>query len=1180
MGLMKKLTSVLVASSLVLGSVGMALAAPTEEQVNASAARLAAYDIVKGRLQADGTTDLALGEPITRAELLKVVIMGLGYTEAQVNVLKGAPSFSDVDVNQWYAPYVALAKNIAEQNGFEVGYPDGTFRPNNQVTAIEALVFVMKLLGITPATGANWVQDNINLALQNGVLTSADAEALLDAATEPANRGLAFAIVDTAFITYTVDGKNVYQQFVDKEAPGLAVDATPESVQAATITITGTVTGASELYAGSDAITFDGEGKFSYEAALEVGQNTITLTAKDIVGNVTTVDVVVERTVGAAAAIDIEIAEQIVAGSEAEMKIVVTDATGAPVEIDEESLNVIIGGEIGTYADGVFKASEKAGKGTITVTYGELEPAVVEIEIVPGAPVKVEAEKTSVKPGAAVKLFVKDAFGNVIKGATFYEESPDAVIEGNTFIATKAGTYTVYATIGEVTVEGTVGVYGAVDSLAIEAASTIVANGKTEVELTIKAVDEEGNFVSDQAGWVEIDTIFTDKGGQPFGDLVQMKDGKATIKIVAATGLADQDVEVAAILYKDKDASDNKGVDKLAEGSATFSVVEQIPTAIKVEAPEYLPTADENDPVKVKVTVVDQLGVAVEGAWTFDVSISGHATLEAGKEVLKGEKSLESGEEFDLYPLFEGDSGTATVTVSFPGLTSGSASLKVAEPMKGYRLALKAVDKNSATVSAGTKFVEFEVSVLDRNGVPTKEDAKGDPISNYEVTVKYTDAPDDALIVFQEYDGTEWKPVDHNKGSVTVKIGSEGTVKFRVASKKAAEFSLAVEDPSGDLKASNSATAAFVPGDPKYVAFATEDLYLLRSEGKTTLTAQLYDEFGNPTKKSGVSITFADTSANAYDGVTLNGKAADAKVTTDENGKASVEVVIEDYRDAANTPVTIEVTSSSLNSAAPTGTETDVGTTIYGETALYAVPTIASKITVQIIKRDSSGKATYPSSVDAGAEVILEVTVKDNKNRPVTGVEDDLKVEASSKNVDLTNVKFSELSDKDGVYHSTGILMKKAEAVTFTVALKNLADPIEGSKGVLVRAGELKGITVAQATKVDFDPDDDPDTVEFEGTYDGETNKVIELTLKLTDAFGNEVAGSKNTSGVDVTFSGLNVEVRNANDLTVHPGDEKVTIGKGRNSVTIKVIYSTNTKLTITTATGTTAMGSFELTLE
>ena len=33
MGLMKKLTSAVVASSLVLGSVGMALAAPTEEQV-------------------------------------------------------------------------------------------------------------------------------------------------------------------------------------------------------------------------------------------------------------------------------------------------------------------------------------------------------------------------------------------------------------------------------------------------------------------------------------------------------------------------------------------------------------------------------------------------------------------------------------------------------------------------------------------------------------------------------------------------------------------------------------------------------------------------------------------------------------------------------------------------------------------------------------------------------------------------------------------------------------------------------------------------------------------------------------------------------------------------------------------------------------------------------------------
>ena len=40
----------------------------------------------------------------------------------------------------------------------------------------------MKLLGITPVTGENWIQGNIDLAVQNGVITSADAEALLDAA--------------------------------------------------------------------------------------------------------------------------------------------------------------------------------------------------------------------------------------------------------------------------------------------------------------------------------------------------------------------------------------------------------------------------------------------------------------------------------------------------------------------------------------------------------------------------------------------------------------------------------------------------------------------------------------------------------------------------------------------------------------------------------------------------------------------------------------------------------------------------------------------------------------------------------------------------------------------------------------------------------------------------------------
>jgi len=72
---------------------------------------------------------------INRVEFLKIVLEG---TNVPLDVTEST-GFSDIDENQWYGPYIKKAK----KEGWVQGYPDGTFRPLNNINKVEAL----KILG-------------------------------------------------------------------------------------------------------------------------------------------------------------------------------------------------------------------------------------------------------------------------------------------------------------------------------------------------------------------------------------------------------------------------------------------------------------------------------------------------------------------------------------------------------------------------------------------------------------------------------------------------------------------------------------------------------------------------------------------------------------------------------------------------------------------------------------------------------------------------------------------------------------------------------------------------------------------------------------------------------------------------------------------------------------------------
>jgi len=75
--------------------------------------------------------------PISRVEALKMIFEALDFKVLDAN--GSQLRFSDVGKNEWYNSYLKTALSLGVING----YPDGTFKPHNAVSRVEALVMLL-----------------------------------------------------------------------------------------------------------------------------------------------------------------------------------------------------------------------------------------------------------------------------------------------------------------------------------------------------------------------------------------------------------------------------------------------------------------------------------------------------------------------------------------------------------------------------------------------------------------------------------------------------------------------------------------------------------------------------------------------------------------------------------------------------------------------------------------------------------------------------------------------------------------------------------------------------------------------------------------------------------------------------------------------------------------------------
>ncbi|HWI60878.1 MAG TPA: hypothetical protein VNT75_03470, partial [Symbiobacteriaceae bacterium] len=262
MGLMKKLTSAIVASSLVFSLASAAFAAYTPAAGEEAGARMQKLGIIQGR--PDG---LALNSEITRAELVTVIVRAFGK-EDDAKLLKGSTIFPDIQ-NHWASGNIAMAVALVEKAGSDpIGMPNGKFEPDTKLTPAQAVAFLMKFLGQKADAGKTWPSNYLDVAVEKGLITADDKALIAPMLNENATRGLVFYMFDRAFVSYKLPtGGTFYTTYVDTKAPELTVDAVAETTIDSKVTITGSVKDYTELYVGTTKVTPAADGKFSAEFA-------------------------------------------------------------------------------------------------------------------------------------------------------------------------------------------------------------------------------------------------------------------------------------------------------------------------------------------------------------------------------------------------------------------------------------------------------------------------------------------------------------------------------------------------------------------------------------------------------------------------------------------------------------------------------------------------------------------------------------------------------------------------------------------------------------------------------------------------------------------------------------------------------------------------------------------------
>lgn len=139
----KRILSLLLCLVLLLGAFAGTATAAADADTRLEVVR------VLGIMVGDAQGNLLLDQSVTRAEFVKMMVAASKYKDS-VTDGSGTAQFTDVKSDYWASAYIAAAV----ENGWVMGYIDGSFRPGRSITLEEGCTALLRMLGYDASTMA------------------------------------------------------------------------------------------------------------------------------------------------------------------------------------------------------------------------------------------------------------------------------------------------------------------------------------------------------------------------------------------------------------------------------------------------------------------------------------------------------------------------------------------------------------------------------------------------------------------------------------------------------------------------------------------------------------------------------------------------------------------------------------------------------------------------------------------------------------------------------------------------------------------------------------------------------------------------------------------------------------------------------------------------------------------
>ncbi len=128
---------------------------------------------------------------------MKKIILILIVLILTLSTVFATSKFTDVDNDEWYTDWVYSIKDL----NITSGYPDGTFKPDNEIKRIELLSFTLKGLGYDiPVSKDYWGQNILDKAVELNIITTQKFDKVFNEPDEIITREEASRVIYNAYL--------------------------------------------------------------------------------------------------------------------------------------------------------------------------------------------------------------------------------------------------------------------------------------------------------------------------------------------------------------------------------------------------------------------------------------------------------------------------------------------------------------------------------------------------------------------------------------------------------------------------------------------------------------------------------------------------------------------------------------------------------------------------------------------------------------------------------------------------------------------------------------------------------------------------------------------------------------------------------------------------------------------